>query len=179
MINKVSHFCISIIASWFMGCVELRCSLLKYIGELEYQNLKTKIKIFGIHIKYRLSTCVWEGCMRAASTWRPWVSGLVGHFVQTWPDSELLSHRAVLRLYRLELTLQSLSPVLALYDPFGVDVPLNCDSTTTSTCLSSVREKWSTCHILIHVTSNATEHALPIVIHAAIKAHYRWRFLVM
>ncbi len=61
----------------------------------------------------------------------PWVSGLVGHFVQTWPDSELLSHSAVLRLSRLELTLQSLSPVLALYDPFGVDVPLNCDTTTT------------------------------------------------
>ncbi len=31
-------------------------------------------------------------------TWRPWVSGLVGHFVQTWPDSELLLHSAVLRL---------------------------------------------------------------------------------
>ncbi len=70
--------------------------------------------------------------MGAASTWRPWVSGLVGHFVQTWPDSELLSHSAVVRLYRLELTLQSLSPVLALYDPFGVDVPLNCDTTTTT-----------------------------------------------
>ncbi len=28
----------------------------------------------------------------------PWVSGLVGHFVQTWSDSELLSHSAVLRL---------------------------------------------------------------------------------
>ncbi len=27
--------------------------------------------------------------------------------------------------------IQSLSPVLALYDPFGVDVPLNCDTTTT------------------------------------------------
>ncbi len=24
--------------------------------------------------------------------------------------------------------LQTLSPVLALYDPFGVDVPLNCDT---------------------------------------------------
>ncbi len=71
--------------------------------------------------------------MRAASTWRPWVSGLVGHFVQTWPDSELLSHSAVLGLWRLELTLQSLSPVLALYDPFGVDVLLNCDTTTTIT----------------------------------------------
>ncbi len=45
--------------------------------------------IAPIHIK---------GCMRAASTWRPWVSGLVGHFVQTWPASELLSHSAVLRL---------------------------------------------------------------------------------
>ncbi len=31
-----------------------------------------------------------------------------------------------------DLTLQSLSPVLALYDPFGVDVPLNCDTTTTT-----------------------------------------------
>ncbi len=28
---------------------------------------------------------------------------------------------------------QSLSPVLALYDPFGVDVPLNGDTTTTTT----------------------------------------------
>ena len=65
----------------------------------------------------------------------PWVSGLVGHFVQTWPDSELLSHSAVLRLSRLELTLQSLSPVLALYDPFGVDVPLN---TTTPTPMTSL-----------------------------------------
>ncbi len=38
----------------------------------------------------------------------------------------LSSHSAVLRLQRIELTLQSLSPVLARYDP-GVDVPLNCD----------------------------------------------------
>ena len=28
----------------------------------------------------------------------PWVSGLVVHFVQIWPDSELLSHSAELRL---------------------------------------------------------------------------------
>ncbi len=27
----------------------------------------------------------------------------------------------------MELTLQSLSPAVALYDPLGVDVPLNCD----------------------------------------------------
>ena len=58
------------------------------------------------------------------------LSGLVRHFVQTWPDSKLLSHSAVLRLWRLELTLQSLSPVLALYDPFGVYVPLNCYTTS-------------------------------------------------
>ncbi len=45
----------------------------------------------------------------------------------------ILAHSAVLRLWRLELTLQSLSPVLVLYDPFGVDVPLNCDTTTTTT----------------------------------------------
>ena len=42
-------------------------------------------------------------------------------FVQTWPDGKC-SHTV-----QLELTLQSLSPVVALYDPFGVDVPLNCD----------------------------------------------------
>ncbi len=41
----------------------------------------------------------------------------------------MLSHSAVLRLWRLELTLQSLSPVLARYDPVGVDVPLNFDTT--------------------------------------------------
>ncbi len=35
--------------------------------------------------------------------------------------------------YSLELTLQSLSPVLALYDPFGVDVPLNLDITHSLT----------------------------------------------
>ncbi len=40
----------------------------------------------------------------------------------------MLSHSAVLRL---ELTFQSLSPVLARYDPFGVDVPLNFDNTHT------------------------------------------------
>ncbi len=46
----------------------------------------------------RIRSNIFWGCMRAASTWRPWVSGLVGHFVQTWPDSELLSHSAVLKL---------------------------------------------------------------------------------
>ncbi len=67
--------------------------------------------------------------MRAASPWRT----LGIRSCWTWPDSELLSHSAVIRLWRLELTLQSLSPVLALYDPFGVDVPLNRDTTTTTT----------------------------------------------
>ena len=33
-----------------------------------------------IHCIYKMTrTCL--GCMRAASTWRPWVSGLVGRFV--------------------------------------------------------------------------------------------------
>ncbi len=40
----------------------------------------------------------------------------------------MLSHSA-------ELMLQSLSPVLVLYDPFGVDVPLNCDTTTITTSM--------------------------------------------
>ncbi len=43
------------------------------------------------------------------------------------PDSEC-SH-TVQFLDCSDLTLQSLSPGLALYDPFGVDVPLNCDTT--------------------------------------------------
>ncbi len=48
---------------------------------------------------------------------------------------------------RLELTLQSLSPVLALYDPFGVDVPLNWDTTTTTTDhISSDRKLCWQCH---------------------------------
>ncbi len=76
----------------------------------------------------------WEQPPRGA----PWVSGLVRHFVQIWPDSELLSHSAVLRLKLLELTLQSLSPVLALYDPFRVDVPLNSDTTTTDRDLLNI-----------------------------------------
>ncbi len=45
----------------------------------------------------------------------------------------MLSHSAVLRPWQLELMLQSLSPVLALYDPFGVDVPLNCDNIIINT----------------------------------------------
>ncbi len=45
----------------------------------------------------------------------------------------------------LELTLQSLSPVLALYDPFGVDVPLNCDTTTTTTTSTGYQLPCSGC----------------------------------
>ncbi len=38
----------------------------------------------------RTLTHIASGVERAASDPRgpPWVSGLVGHFVQTWPDSE-------------------------------------------------------------------------------------------
>ncbi len=79
-----------------------------------------------------LSPLSW-GCMRAASTWHPWVSGLVGHFFIL----DLIANCSHTVQYldceykQLEVTLQSLSPVLALYDPFGVDVLLNCDTTTT------------------------------------------------
>ncbi len=67
--------------------------------------------------------------MRAASPW------LVGHFVQIWPDSEC-SHTVQFLDCRttaffssgLCFDLQcSLHLFLALYDPFGVDVPLNID----------------------------------------------------
>ncbi len=69
-----------------------------------------------------------QGCREQPPRDAPWVSGLVRYFVRTGPDSEC-SHSAVFRMLRLELTLQSLSPVLARYDPFGVDVPLNFDNT--------------------------------------------------
>ncbi len=46
-----------------MGCVELRCSMLKYIGQPGYQSLKIKIKIrHSILIKYRLCTCCSSLC---------------------------------------------------------------------------------------------------------------------
>ncbi len=71
-----------------------------------------------------------EGCREQPFRGAPWVSGHVGHFVQTWPDSECSHTVQCLDCSDLlELTLQSLSPVLAWYDPFGVDVPLNFDNT--------------------------------------------------
>ncbi len=49
MVKNVRHFCVSIIATfvgcWFMGCVELRCSMLKYIGEFGYYSLKSNKNI--------------------------------------------------------------------------------------------------------------------------------------
>ncbi len=55
----------------------------------------------------------------------------------------MLSHSAVLRLW-LELTLQSLSPVLARYDPFGVNVPLNFDNTNTKYVYLKNQEEYLT-----------------------------------
>ncbi len=69
----------------------------------------------------------------------PWVSGLVGHFVQTWADSECSHTVQFLDGSDLELTLQSLSPVSAWYDPFGVDVPLNFDITPSPSVLHVAR----------------------------------------
>ncbi len=64
---------------------------------LPHAGFKSNDSFSGLYI-YTEFPGLFRGCMRADSTWRPWVSGLVGHFVQTWPDSELLSHSAVLRL---------------------------------------------------------------------------------
>ncbi len=72
-----------------------------------------------------------KGCREQPPRGAPWVSGLVEYFVQTWPDSEC--SQTVQCLDCSELTLQSLSPVLARYDPFGVDVPLNFDNTHSLT----------------------------------------------
>ncbi len=84
-----------------------------------------------------LTKCVisaYLGCREQPPRGAPWVSGLVGHFVQTWPGSER-SH-TVQCLDCSDLRLKSLSPVLARYDPFGVDVPLNFDNTHNSAYLS-------------------------------------------
>ncbi len=40
-------------------------------------------KILAYRQKSNILYAPYLGCMRAASTWRLWVSGLVGHFVQT------------------------------------------------------------------------------------------------
>ncbi len=45
--------------------------------------------------------------------------------ILTWPDSEC-SHTVQFRLFRL-IEKAQFTPVLALYDPFGIDVPLNFD----------------------------------------------------
>ncbi len=83
--------------------------------------------------KYIHDTVVPAGYREQPPRGALWVSGLVGQFVQTWPDSECsrtvqCSDCSDLN-WRLELTLQSLPPLLARYDPFGVDVPLNFDNT--------------------------------------------------
>ncbi len=69
--------------------------------------------------------------MRATSTWRPWVSGLVGHFVQTWPDSELLFSQCSAYCSDLNWRCNRYHLFWQGYDPFGVDVPLNFDNTHT------------------------------------------------
>ncbi len=90
--------------------------------QLSYEATHDKMKISSVFCTS--SKLNGEQAPRGA----PWVSGLVGYFVQTWPDSEC-SHTVQCLDCRLELTLQSLSPVLARYDPFGVDVPLNFNNT--------------------------------------------------
>ncbi len=67
----------------------------------------------------------------------------------------MLSHSAVLRLWWLKLTLQSLSHVLARYDPFGVDVPLNFDiihSLRTAQQIYCLHAAWDCC-LSIHRSS--------------------------
>ncbi len=58
---------------------------------------------------------------------------------QTWPDSECSHTVQCLDCSDLNWRWQSLSPVLAWYDPFGVDVPSNFDNTHTQlhNCLTS------------------------------------------
>ncbi len=63
----------------------------------------------------------------------PWVSGLVGHFVQTWPDSECSHTLQCLDCSDLNWRCNRYHLFLARYDPFGVDVPLNFDNTHSLT----------------------------------------------
>ncbi len=65
----------------------------------------------------------------------------------------MLSHSAVLREYSSQTVEQQHSflldsPVLALYDPFGVDVPLIFDIINQSTVLDQVSQ--NTCTVLPH-----------------------------
>ncbi len=62
----------------------------------------------------------------------PWVSGLVGHFVQTWPDSECSHTVQCLDCSDLKWHCNRYH-LLARYDPFGVDVQLNFDNTHSLT----------------------------------------------
>ncbi len=65
----------------------------------------------------------------------------------------------------LELTLQSLSPVLALYDPFGVDVPLNCDTTTTINPVMEQKQNQKQKHDCLHFTCNKQLQNEMMVVH--------------
>ncbi len=60
------------------------------------QNRSAHLSKLVIHVRTAptLTWGAWEQPPRGA----PWISCLIGHFVQTWPDSELLSHRVVLIL---------------------------------------------------------------------------------
>ncbi len=83
----------------------IKCNCESHVGvELGSLNFRYWVHLFlsrlctSCFIPFVSSDQITAVTVGAASTWRPWVSGLVGHFVQTWPDSELLSHSAVLRL---------------------------------------------------------------------------------
>ncbi len=100
---------------------------MKYWKRYSYSSLASAMNCF---CNFICGWGAWEQPPRGA----PWVSGLVAHFVQTWPDSECSHTVQFLGCSELNWRLQSLSPILALYDPFGVDVPLNCDTISQFIC---------------------------------------------
>ncbi len=82
-------------------------------------------KIRTLH-SYSASTA-FMGCREQPPCGAPWVSGLVGHFVQTWPDSECSHTVQFLDYSDSNWRCNHYHLFWHGYNPFGVDVPLNCD----------------------------------------------------
>ncbi len=100
--------------------------------------------------------CRTGACREQPPRGAPWVSGLVGHFVQTWPDSECSHTVQCLDCSDLNWRCNHYT-VLARYGPFGVDVPLNFDNTHSLT--------HSVFSLLFHCEEELLGAEIPLNIH--------------
>ena len=110
----------------------------------------------------------WHGCWHLIRSF----------FFFAWSKHPLLIYPFLLRLYLTCLTsvfwlIVQFTPVLALYDPFGVDVPLNFDITHSLTsafwwwsCLPhSCVHQW---HLSVYIACS------DLILSSAIDIEYRW-----